>query len=99
MLDLHLTAPVGRGGHRTRIGAEADQGCVLAEAFAAKLPKVELVTRNTHVGEARVADLGVCVPHDGFRIRPAASSRCTSVSNMWMSRTFQDAAPPQYMTR
>jgi len=99
MLDLHLTAPVGRGGHRTRIGAEADQGCVLAEAFAAKLPKVEPVTRNTHVGEARVADLGVVCHTTAFASGPHASSRCTSVSNMWMSRTFQDAAPPQYMTR
>src|SRR3954468_24796311 len=41
-LDLHVAAPVGRRRDRSLVGAEPDQGGLVAEAFATQLADVQL---------------------------------------------------------
>ena len=63
LLHLHRRIPVGRRGDGAGVGAEADQGGLLAEAAAAQLAEIELAAHAAHVGEARVADVRVVRPH------------------------------------
>ena len=47
-----------------------------------------------HLGRRSVADVGVVRPHDGFGCGPMEFQYVLSVSNIWLSRKFQDAREP-----
>ncbi len=49
--------------------AKSDQRCFVAEALAAKLADIQLVTDNTHFGMASVADVRVVCPYHSLGIR------------------------------
>src|SRR3954447_17548600 len=69
--DLHLVAPVIRRGDGAMVGAEADQGRLLAEGGAAELADVELAL-PAHLGGGGIADMAVMCPDHRLGIWPAA---------------------------
>ena len=70
-LDLHRAVPVGRGGDRAAIGAEADQGGVVAEALARELADIMLAADLAHLGELGIADMRIMRPDHGLGAGPA----------------------------
>ena len=65
-LALGRRVPGRGGGHRPRVGGEADQDDVVGPALAGELADVELAAA-AHLGHPRVADVGVVLPDDDPR--------------------------------
>src|SRR5438874_33570 len=63
-LELHITAPIRSCGHRTCMGAEADQGSLIAKPLPTELSDIELVADDSHVRVTRVADVRIMCPDD-----------------------------------
>ena len=73
---------------------EAVQCRLIAKTLAAELAHVQLLANDPHFGVTGIADVGVMSQTTAFDFGPRASSKCSSVSNMCVSRRFQDSAPP-----
>ncbi len=84
-------APAIRRGHRAGVRAAADTKCTLAKRLLAQLANVELPAGLAHAGGARIADVAIISPDDGLGTLTAVLVKIrTSVSNMCVSRRFQD---------
>src|SRR5205085_10104096 len=77
VLDLHVTIPIRRRGHRASVGAKADQCCIVAKALTAELSNVQFLAHNAHLGVARIPDVRVVSPDNRFRLPPMRLEKLT----------------------
>src|SRR5437016_1874859 len=66
-LSFSAAVPVRLSGHRTRIGAKANEHGITSIPVERKLSEVEF-TDIAHVGSTRVSEMRVVRPHNNFRI-------------------------------
>src|SRR5581483_3667058 len=70
-LDPHRSVPVIGSRDSARMGAEADQGAIVAKALATELTNIQLLADAAHLGEPGIADMGVVRPDHRLGTRPA----------------------------
>ena len=65
---LTLSIPVVGSTDRATMRSEANQGDIVAPAFARQLAYIMLSADRTHIGGAGIADMAVVGPYNGLRI-------------------------------
>src|SRR5206468_5342357 len=70
VLSFRARAPVGCRGHCAVIRAESDENGFLAKTFANQLTDVKL-TALTHLGGARITEMGIVRPDNCLRLATA----------------------------